>query len=104
MGNCVEVTTSNQDSVDNILSESKNFEYIVFSKSTCPECIKTRTILFSLNSLPKIIELSRTQTKLKKSLSKVTNKEKPPYIFYKGDYIGGLEELERHLKKSKIIL
>lgn len=102
MGNCVQCVPTNEALV-NILSESKNFEYVIFSKSTCPDCIKARTFLFSQNKLPKIIEMNRTHKDLRNALSVKTKKERPPYIFFHGEYIGGLEELGRHLKKESLI-
>jgi glutaredoxin len=100
MGNCTECVTKN-DSVVDIISESQSFEYIVFSKANCPECIKTRTFLFTLNKLPKIIELNKSHNKLRTVLASMTKKDKPPYIFYNSEYLGGYNELEAHIKKLK---
>ena len=101
MGNCAECVSSN-DTLINIIAESKNFEFVVFSKPHCPECIKSRTLLFTLNKLPKIIELNRTHIKLREALIKATHKDRPPYIFRKGEYIGGLQDLELLAKKEKL--
>ena len=99
MGNCVECV-SYDDNFLNIITESNSFEFVVFSKPNCPECIKSKTLLFSMNKLPKIIELNKNQNKLKEALAEITKKEKPPYIFQKGEYIGGLQDLERLLNKE----
>ena len=88
------------DSTSNVILENKSFEYLVFSKASCPECIKVRTMLFSQNKLPKIIELNRTNNNLRLSLIKETGKQKPPYVYIRGEYIGGFTELSRHLQSE----
>ena len=99
MGNCA-VCVTPSDSFQNLMAESKSTEYLMFSKSNDPDCIKARTLLFTLNKLPKIIELTRTQDNIKNRLVKMTKKDKPPFIFYKGEFLGGLPELEKHLKND----
>ncbi|OMJ88867.1 hypothetical protein SteCoe_9067 [Stentor coeruleus] len=99
MGNCAECVSS-KDSLVNLVAESRNFEYFLFTKSNCPESIKARTMLFTKGKMPKIMELHRADDKLKNALIQMTKKDKPPYIFYNREYLGGVEELESHLKKT----
>lgn len=99
MGNCA-VCVGPRDSFAGLLAENKATEYLIFSKSNDPDCIKARTLLFTNNKLPNIVEITRSQDSIKNHLVKVTKQSKPPYIFHKGEFLGGLNELEKHLKKA----
>lgn len=97
---CSAQDTPNDDF--SIESEIKRNVVVVFSKTGCTTSLRAKTLLFSIDALPKIVEVNKRNYQLKENLKNYTKQESFPYIFVSGKYIGGYNDLETHINKGTI--
>ncbi|KAH9839674.1 Glutaredoxin [Teratosphaeria destructans] len=87
--------TKAQDLID-------NNAVAVFSKSYCPYCKATKSLLSELGAKPYIIELDQVDdgADIQDALQEMTNQRSVPNIFIAKKHIGGNSDLQA--KKSEL--
>jgi len=79
--------------IDSIISQHK---IVVFAKSQCPFCIKTKKIMndLNLNYAWTDIDTLDEQKAVYQTLYKKFNQQTVPYIFIKNHFVGGCSDFE----------
>ncbi len=81
-----------------ILNLIKKYKILVFSKSYCPFCKKSKEILSKYHNV-KVIELdklnSELMNKIQLILKDITKKSTVPQIFINSELVGGCDDLEK---------
>ncbi|CAG9323773.1 unnamed protein product [Blepharisma stoltei] len=85
-----------------IENEVKDSNVVVFSKPGCTDSLRAKTLLYSIDALPKVIEVNKRTYYLKEKLKLETKQESFPYVFIAGKFIGGYEELQNQINKGTI--
>lgn len=67
---------------------------VLYSKSTCPFCIKAKRLLQSKGITFTEIDLEQEPPETTKALIERTNYRKVPQIFINEEFIGGFSELQ----------
>jgi len=86
-------------------SEIESNDIVVFSKSYCPFCEKTKELFTSMNVEFKVHELDEMGDdgpELQMSLYKKTNQKSVPNVFVKQQHIGGNDDTQAAAKEGKI--
>jgi len=86
-------------------SEIESNDVVVFSKSYCPFCTKTKELFTSMNVEFKVHELDEMGDdgpELQMSLYKKTNQKSVPNVFVKQQHIGGNDDTQAAAKEGKI--
>ena len=67
---------------------------VIFSKSYCPYCTKTKQLFSSINIAPKVIELDQVDNgdDLQGSLMVISGQSTVPNVFVKGQHLGGNDD------------
>jgi glutaredoxin 3 len=82
----------------NILNLIKKYKILIFSKSYCPYCKKSKEILIKYGNV-KVIELDKLNNdlmiKIQSILKDMTGKTTVPVIYINNKIIGGCDDLER---------
>lgn len=78
--------------------------YIYPSCSKECQCTQILSLFSSINSKPIVndISLDSNPKKLLKALRKLANKNKPPYVFLTGKYLGGYAEAETGIQNHTV--
>lgn len=68
---------------------------LLFSKTTCPFCKKSKGIFSEFNANPYVVELDEHAEggAIQEELAKVTGQKTVPNIFINGKHIGGCSDL-----------
>ncbi|KAI8784062.1 glutaredoxin-2 [Biomphalaria glabrata] len=79
--------------VDNLV---KNNRVVVFSKSQCPHCDDSKTLLSNMGVNYKAVELDQLQegSQVQNFLGQITNARTVPRIFIDGQCVGGNSDLK----------
>ncbi|KAG4305367.1 hypothetical protein PORY_000923 [Pneumocystis oryctolagi] len=87
--------------VESILSNNK---VVVFSKSYCPHCDKTKSLLDSLNAKYHVLELDQRGDgkNIQQYLLELTGQATVPNIFISRQHIGGNSDLEALQNSGKL--
>jgi len=77
---------------------------VVFSKSTCPFCRKTKTLLEDLKIPFTVYELNDMDNgaDIQDSLKDLTGQRTVPSVFVKGNHVGGNDDLQAAAKDGKL--
>lgn len=77
---------------------------VVFSKSYCPYCTSTKTLLLSLNQNYELIELNQdSEGSVKQNgLLQLTGQRTVPNVFINGKHIGGNDVLQMLNAKGEL--
>jgi len=77
---------------------------VVFSKSTCPYCVKAIETLKGLGQTPKVVELDEVTEgpAQHEYLKKKTGQRTVPAIFIKTQFIGGNSDLQALHAKNEL--
>mmetsp|Transcript_58054 Transcript_58054/g.173266 ORF Transcript_58054/g.173266 Transcript_58054/m.173266 type:complete len:84 (-) Transcript_58054:68-319(-) len=77
---------------------------MVFSKSYCPFCRKTKNIFKEMNVDAKVIELDEIDNgdQIQAALLEMSGQRTVPNVFIKGDHIGGNDDTKKAAKSGKI--
>jgi len=83
----------------------KNENVLVFSKTYCPYCQATKTLLRKLNCPFKPIELDTIKQgkEIQNCLYDITKQKTVPNTFIKGKHIGGNDKLQSLHKKGELL-
>lgn len=84
-----------------IKSSNQDMDILIYSKSGCIFCIKTKELLEENQLSYKQIELSNNRD-LHLKLAKQTGQTTVPYIFINNEFIGGFQDLQNLVKKRKL--
>ena len=76
-------------------------DIIIYSKSGCIFCIKTKELLEENQLHYKQVELSNNRD-LHLKLAKQTGQTTVPYIFVNNEFIGGFQDLQNLIKRGKL--
>merc|ERR1719424_67900 len=86
-------------------SEVESNDVVVFSKSYCPFCTKTKELFTSMNvefTVHELDEMGDDGPELQLSLFKKTNQKSVPNVFVKQQHIGGNDDTQAASKEGKI--
>ncbi|CAG9319285.1 unnamed protein product [Blepharisma stoltei] len=77
---------------------------IMFSRTTCPYCMQTKSVFKKMEIQPKIIEVDTEKEgdSIKSALKEITNQPTVPNIFIGGIHVGGYDELSEGLTSGSI--
>mmetsp|Transcript_26967 Transcript_26967/g.63321 ORF Transcript_26967/g.63321 Transcript_26967/m.63321 type:complete len:138 (-) Transcript_26967:165-578(-) len=86
-------------------TEIESNDVVVFSKSYCPFCTKTKELFTSMNvefTVHELDEMGDDGPELQMSLFKKTNQKSVPNVFVKQQHIGGNDDTQAAAKEGKI--
>lgn len=86
-------------------SEIDSNDVVVFSKSYCSFCSKTKNVLGGMGVDVKVHELDKMGEdgrELQTTLLKMTGQRTVPNVFVKGKHIGGNDDTQAAVKKGKL--
>jgi glutaredoxin 3 len=86
-------------------SEIESNDVVVFSKSYCPFCIKTKDLFDSMGVKYAVHELDKIGDdgpELQMALFKMTGQKSVPNVFVKGQHIGGNDDTQAAAKAGKL--
>lgn len=86
-------------------SEIESNDVVVFSKSYCPFCIKTKALFDSLNveyTVHELDEMGDDGPELQMALFKKTNQKSVPNVFVKQQHIGGNDDTQAAAREGKL--
>ena len=98
-------TSLRMDTDDFAKSEIDGNDVVVFSKSYCPFCSKTKELFTELGVDFKVHELDQMGDDgpaLQMSLFKMTEQKSVPNVFVKGQHIGGNDDTQALAKEGKL--
>jgi len=77
-------------------------QVVVFSKSFCPYCKKTKVLLKDLSVDAKIIELDEIDngSQIQDALLEITGQRTVPNVFIKGEHMGGNDDMQKAAKSG----
>ena len=86
-----------EDLIDRIQKEIKEYPVLLYTKSTCPFCVRAKNLLKLANVSPHIIELDKRDNgaQILAALEVATKRRTVPNISIWGEHIGGCDELLR---------
>lgn len=87
-----------------INTEIASHDVVVFSKSTCPFCAKTKALFEDMNIDATIHELNKMEDgpDVQQALLDLTGQRTVPNVFIKGNHIGGNDDTQAAAKSGKI--
>ena len=90
--------------VEEINSAIAKNDVVVFSKSYCPFCTKTKTLFKEINVNAKIFELDLMSDGdvYQSELQKMTNQRTVPNVFVKGKHVGGNDDTQKARASGKL--
>jgi len=89
---------------DFVKAEIAGNDVVVFSKSYCPFCKKTKNLFLDLNIDAKVYELNDMDngSEIQDELLSMTGQNTVPNVFVKGEHIGGNDDTQAASKSGKI--
>ena len=77
---------------------------VVFSKSYCPFCTKTKTLFEELKVSAKVYELNEMDdgNDIQAALLDLTGQKTVPNVFIKGEHLGGNDNTQAAAKSGKL--
>jgi len=90
--------------VEEINSAIAKNDVVVFSKSYCPYCTKTKTLFKEINVNAKIFELDLMSDGdvYQSELQKMTNQRTVPNVFVRGIHAGGNDDTQKLRASGKL--
>lgn len=82
--------------IDEINTTINSHKVVVYSKSYCPYCQSTKSLLETLNQEYKVVELNQIDkgSVIQRALADMTGQSTVPNIFINGKQIGGNSDLQ----------
>jgi glutaredoxin 3 len=82
----------------------KSSDVVVYSKSYCPFCLKTKAVFAELGVTPKIIELDEVEggSEIQDALASFSGQRTVPNVFIHGEHLGGNDDTQKALKSGKL--
>jgi glutaredoxin 3 len=92
------------DSMDFAKSEIASADVVVFSKSFCPFCTKTKSLMDELKIEHKVIELDEVDNgaAIQDALKEISGQRTVPNVFVKGDHLGGNDDTQAAAASGKL--
>lgn len=86
------------------MDKADNNTTVVYSKPSCSYCVKAKNLL-KMKNIPYIEMMIGTDISVEQLVEEFTINKLPaprtaPQIIFQGKYLGGYDQLERHLKES----
>jgi glutaredoxin 3 len=77
---------------------------VVFSKSFCPFCKKTKELLEDMNIEAKVYELNKMDdgADIQDALLEMSGQRTVPNVFVKGEHLGGNDDTQAAAKSGKL--
>ncbi|EFA74528.1 glutaredoxin [Heterostelium album PN500] len=78
---------------------------VVFSKSTCPYCIRVKSLLTKLGQHPHVVEIDQlpNTSEYQRALSTISNITTVPQVFINQKFIGGCTDTEKLNEQGKLL-
>eukprot|EP00523_Entomoneis_sp_CCMP467_P022981 CAMPEP_0168833896 /NCGR_PEP_ID=MMETSP0727-20121128/3305_1 /TAXON_ID=265536 /ORGANISM="Amphiprora sp., Strain CCMP467" /LENGTH=132 /DNA_ID=CAMNT_0008887217 /DNA_START=74 /DNA_END=468 /DNA_ORIENTATION=+ len=94
--------SSTSSSTDFAKSEIENNNVVVFSKSYCPFCKNTKSLLNEMNVDYKLYELDQMDngSDIQAALLDISGQKTVPNVFIKGSHVGGNDKLQAAAKSG----
>lgn len=85
-------------------SEIASNDVVVFSKSYCPYCTKTKQLFNSMNVNAKVIELDQMDdgNDIQAALLDISGQRTVPNVFIKGTHLGGNDDTQAAARSGKL--
>ena len=79
-------------------------DVVVFSKTTCPFCMRTKAVFANLGVDATIIELNEMEdgAETQAALADLTGQRTVPSVFIKGTHLGGNDDTQKALKSGDL--
>jgi glutaredoxin 3 len=92
------------DSMDFAKSEIASADVVVFSKSFCPFCTKTKSLMEELKIEAKVIELDEVDNgaAIQDALKEISGQRTVPNVFIKGNHLGGNDDTQAAAASGKL--
>lgn len=89
---------------ERVLAEIANEKVMVYSKSYCPYCKATKSLLASYGVSPTVVELDKETDGLQAqaALLGITQQRSVPNIFIGGKHIGGNDAIQDLAKQNRL--
>ncbi|KAJ1639102.1 thioredoxin-like protein [Pavlovales sp. CCMP2436] len=89
------------DEISTLISQN---DVVVFSKSYCPYCTKTKALFKEMNVNAKVLELDLMAdgSVYQSELQKLTSQTSVPNVFVKGAHLGGNDDTQRARSSGKL--
>mmetsp|Transcript_15051 Transcript_15051/g.19915 ORF Transcript_15051/g.19915 Transcript_15051/m.19915 type:complete len:115 (+) Transcript_15051:195-539(+) len=96
--------SSNTDLRAAVAAEIKENPVVVYSKSYCPHCSKTKATLQSKGVAAKVIELDVVNqgSAIQNELYEMTKQRTVPNTFIGGKHLGGNDTLQAHARSGQL--
>ncbi|KAL0589697.1 hypothetical protein ABG067_002246 [Albugo candida] len=101
----VDTLMAGEMSKEFVENEIKVNPVVVFSKSYCPFCTKTKSLLAKHSAKHKVIELDLVQDgeAIQATLHEMTGQNTVPNIFIGGQFVGGNSDLQKLEKEGVLV-
>ncbi|GAA0177297.1 oxidoreductase [Lithospermum erythrorhizon] len=78
---------------------------VVFSKSSCPYCVRVKKLLDQLQATYKAIELNSESdgSEIQSALASLTGQRTVPNVFIAGKHIGGCDDTQNLHSQGKLV-
>jgi len=82
----------------------KDHEVAIFSKTTCPYCIKVKKLFKDINQPFEVMELNTSEegAQIQATLAAKTNVNSVPQVFVNGNFIGGCDDTHAAFESGKL--
>lgn len=75
---------------------------VMYTKPTCPYCVKAAAILNSQNIPFEEIDISKDPQKVQEMLTRANGRKTVPQIFINDTHVGGCDDLEELYQSGKL--
>lgn len=96
--------SSQASPVDFAKSEIESNKVVVFSKSFCPFCKKTKSLLNGMDVDYKLYELNEMDdgADIQKALEEISGQRTVPNVFINGEHVGGNDAMQAAAKDGSL--
>lgn len=96
--------SDNSSIMDTAKAEIASNDVIVFSKSYCPYCTKTKRTLSGMGINAKVIELNQIDNgdEMQGALLVISGQRTVPNVFVKGQHLGGNDDTQAAARSGKL--
>eukprot|EP00545_Synedropsis_sp_CCMP1620_P015081 CAMPEP_0119003080 /NCGR_PEP_ID=MMETSP1176-20130426/345_1 /TAXON_ID=265551 /ORGANISM="Synedropsis recta cf, Strain CCMP1620" /LENGTH=137 /DNA_ID=CAMNT_0006954643 /DNA_START=67 /DNA_END=480 /DNA_ORIENTATION=+ len=90
--------------LDFVKSEIASDDVVIFSKTFCPFCTKTKGLLEDLKITAKVIELNEVDdgAAIQDALKELSGQRTVPNVFVKGQHVGGNDDTQAAAASGKL--
>mmetsp|Transcript_19067 Transcript_19067/g.26413 ORF Transcript_19067/g.26413 Transcript_19067/m.26413 type:complete len:150 (-) Transcript_19067:66-515(-) len=85
-------------------SEIESNDVVVFSKSTCPFCTRTKRLMNDMEAGAKVIEINELDNgaDVQAALLEISGQRTVPNVFIKGKHVGGNDDCQALAKSGEL--